>query len=66
MVSDQKPPASETVAERYARINGGTVTPAKPKPPSPATDSCFGIGAAGLLDLGGNPHVTRNWSPRRW
>jgi hypothetical protein len=50
------------LARRYQRINGGSVTPAKPKPPSPTTDAYFGVGAANMFNLGGNPHATRNWS----
>ena len=64
MTSDQKPPASETVEERYARINGSRATTRREKPPSPATDSYLGVGD--MFDLGGNPHATRNWSVPRY
>ena len=76
MPADEQPPIAnvhhsyvdhdviETDADRYQRINGGTATPAAPRPPSALTQSYFG-GAPGNVGLGNSPWRTRDWSPRR-
>ena len=55
----------ESDAARYQRVNGGTVTPPSPRPPSPATAAYFGNAPGGSLNLGGSPWRTRDWNPRR-
>ena len=61
MPADQEPPTSnvhhsyidnaviKSDADRYQRINGGTVTPAAPRPPSPADGSLSRQSAAGSI-----------------
>jgi hypothetical protein len=55
----------ESDADRYQRINGGTVTPASRRPPSAATAAYFGNAPGGSLNCGGSPWRTRDWNPRR-